>query len=58
LGREPADHRRDQDRDRADGGADHRRAAGGRLPRVVFENHQSREKRNADLCKITELPVK
>jgi hypothetical protein len=26
--------------------------------RVVFENHQSREKRNADLCKITELPVK
>jgi hypothetical protein len=26
--------------------------------RVVFENHQSREKRGADLCKITELPVK
>jgi len=26
--------------------------------RVVFENQQSREKRGADLCKMTELPVK
>jgi hypothetical protein len=26
--------------------------------KVVFENHQSREKRGADLCKMTDLPVK
>jgi hypothetical protein len=26
--------------------------------RVVFANHQSRERKGADLCKITELPVK